>query len=83
MAEVSSRILMNDEDWTYQDGEFDEGLPYIELQFGSEDVSLIYKSICFHLDKWPGGHAEEQERIKYLKDFFFRVLLEYKFQMDE
>ena len=31
---------MNDDDWTYQDDNFDEDLPYIELQFGSEDLYL-------------------------------------------
>ena len=73
---------MNNE-WSYQEEDFNEDLPFIELQFGVEDVSLIYKSICVHLEKWPGGDAEEQERLVFLKDFFFRVLLEYRFKIDE
>jgi len=72
---------MNDE-WIYQDDDFNEDLPYIELQFGPEDLHLIYKSVSVHLDKWPGGDSEEQERLQYLKNFLYRIVLEYKFQID-
>ena len=67
------------EGWTYQDDDFDEDLPYIELQFGIDDLRLIYKSVSVHVDKWPGGDAEEQERLQYLKNFLYRIVLEYKF----
>ena len=70
------------EDWIYQDDDFNEDLPYIELQFGPEDLHLLYKSVSVHLDKWPGGDAEEQERLQYLKNFLYRIVLEYKFQID-
>lgn len=69
---------MNDE-WTYQDDDFDEDLPFIELQFGIDDLRLLYKSVSVHVDKWPGGDAEEQERLQYLKNFLYRIVLEYKF----
>ena len=59
---------MNDE-WTYQDDDFNEDLPYIELQFGIDDLRLLYRSVSVHVDKWPGGDAEEQERLQYLKNF--------------
>ena len=72
---------MNDE-WIYQDDDFNEDLPYIELQFGPEDLQLIYKSVSVHLDKWTGGDPEEQERLQYLKNFLYRIVLEYKFQID-
>jgi hypothetical protein len=72
---------MNDE-WTYQDDDFNEDLPYIELQFGPEDLHLIYKSVSVHLDKWTGGDPEEQERLQYLKNFLYRIVLEYKFKID-
>ena len=71
-----------DDDWVYQDEEFDEDLPYIELQFGIEDLYMIYNSVKYRYEKWPGGHPEEQARLAYLKDFMYRIVLEYKFQMD-
>ena len=67
------------EDWVYQDDDFNEDLPYIELQFGPEDLHLIYKSVSVHLDKWTGGDPEEQERLQYLKNFLYRIVLEYNF----
>ena len=72
---------MND-DWVYQDEEFDENLPYIELQFGIEDLYMIYDSVKYRYEKWPGGHPEEQARLAYLKDFLYRIVLEYKFKID-
>ena len=73
---------MDGDDWVYQDEEFDEDLPYIELQFGIEDLYMIYNSVKYRYEKWPGGHPEEQARLAYLKDFMYRIVLEYKFQMD-
>ena len=67
------------EDWIYQDDDFDEDLPYVELQFGIDDLRLLYKSVSVHVDKWPGGDAEEQERLQYLKNFLYRIVLEYNF----
>jgi len=67
------------EDWIYQDDDFDEDLPYIELQFGIDDLRLLYRSVSVHVDKWPGGDAEEQERLQYLKNFLYRIILEYKY----
>mgnify|MGYP007059394294 FL=1 len=71
-----------DDDWVYQDEEFNEDLPYIELQFGIEDLYMIYDSVKYRYEKWPGGHPEEQARLAYLKDFLYRIVLEYKFKMD-
>ena len=71
-----------DDDWVYQDEEFDEDLPYIELQFGIEDLYMIYDSVKYRYEKWPGGHPEEQARLAFLRDFMYRIVLEYKFKMD-
>ena len=40
-----------DDDWVYQDEEFDEDLPYIELQFGIEDLYMIYNSVKYRYEK--------------------------------
>ena len=81
MAKVPSRILMDDEDWTYRDENFDENAPYIELQFGPEDLYLIYDSVKYRFEKWPGGHPDEQKRLEYLKNFLYRIVLEFKYNM--
>ncbi len=71
-----------EEDWTYDNGDFNEDLPYVELQFGIDDLYMIYQSVAFKYEKWPGGHPDEQARLAYLKDFLYRVVLEYKFNID-
>ena len=74
---------MNNEDWTYQEDDFNEDLPFVELQFGIEDLRLLYKSVAVHYDKWPGGDSEEQARLDYLRNFLYRIILEWKYEMDE
>ena len=65
-----------DDDWVYQNEEFDENLPYIELQFGIEDLYMIYNSVKYRYEKWPGGHPDEQVALQQLKDNLFRIILE-------
>ena len=60
----------------------EEDLPYCALELDIRDVDTLYRSVCFHLDKWPGGHPEEQDRLFAMKDFLYRMILEYKFKMD-
>ena len=69
-------------EWTYEEDDFNEELPYVELQFGIEDLHLLYKSVSVHLDKWPGGDPEEQERLQFLKSFLYRIVLEYKYSIE-
>ena len=69
-------------EWTYESEDFDEELPFIELQFGIQDLQLLYKSVDVHYTKWSGGDIEEQQRLSYLKNFLYKVVLEYKFQME-
>jgi|TARA_R100001460_G_scaffold88826_1_gene130369 hypothetical protein len=71
-----------DQDWTYQDGDFSEDMPFVEVQLGPEDLYLVYDSVRFRYEKWSGGHPDEQARLAYLKDFLYRIVLEYKYNMD-
>ena len=74
---------MDGDEWTYQEEDFNEDLPFVELQFGIEDLHLLYKSVSVHYEKWPGGHPDEQARIEYLKNFLYRIILEWKYEMDD
>ena len=53
---------------------------YVELELDIEDVHALYRSVCFHYEKWPGGHPDEQTHIAFMKDFLYRIILEYKFE---
>ena len=72
-----------EDDWIYESEDFDEDLPYVELQFGMDDLYLLYESVKCHYEKWPGGHPDQQKRLDYLKNFLYRIILEYKYKYQE
>ena len=49
---------------------------FYTLDISKDGLALIYRSVCFHLEKWPGGHPEEQVALQQLKDNLFRIILE-------
>ena len=49
---------------------------YYNLDISKDGLALLYRSVCFHLEKWPGGHPEEQEALVQMKDNLFRIILE-------
>lgn len=58
----------------------DDNNMYVEMDLDIRDVQLLYKSVCFHHEKWPGGDIEEQQGLTYMKDFLYRIVLEHRFQ---
>ena len=74
---------MNDDEWIYQEDDFNEDLPFVELQFGPDDLYILYECVKYRYEKWPGGHPDEQTRLAHLKDFLYRIVLEWKFKMME
>ena len=55
---------------------------YIEFGITKDGLILLYKSVCFHYDKWPGNNADpmEQMALAQMKDNLLRILLEQQFQ---
>ena len=53
---------------------------HITIDITKNGLALMYKSVCFHLDKWPGGDSFEQQEIMLMKDNLFRLLLESQFR---
>ena len=49
---------------------------FVNIDVSKDGLALMYQSVCFHLDKWPGGHPEEQVALQQLKDNLFRIILE-------
>ena len=58
----------------------EEDRPYVEMDLDIDDVFLLYNSVKFHYEKWPGGHPDEQARLNFMKDFLYRIVLQYKFE---
>ena len=40
---------------------------FINLDMTKDGLALIYRSVCFHLEKWAGGDPREQEALVQLK----------------
>lgn len=55
----------------------------VKTELSVDDVYLLYRSVSFHLDKWPGGDPYEQEAIMAMKTFLYRIILEAKFHSEE
>ena len=53
-----------------------------QVHLTPDALKQIYKTLCFHLDQWPGGDPLEQQALVELKDNFFRIVLEAQFNED-
>ena len=52
------------------------------IDMSIEDVNLLYHCVCKRIESWEGSPArppEEQEHLWYLRDWLYRMILEYKF----
>tara|TARA_B100000900_G_scaffold395364_1_gene393675 strand:+ start:125 stop:340 length:216 start_codon:yes stop_codon:yes gene_type:complete len=60
-----------------------EEVPYIQLELDIRDVCQIYRSLDFHNKNGNITDENELERLDSIKDFFNRMILEYKYQIGE
>ena len=47
-----------------------------------EDIHLLHHCVCKRIETWEGSpsrHPQEQEHLWYLRDWLYRIILEYKF----
>ena len=69
---------MNDDEWIYQEDDFNEDLPFVELQFGPDDLYILYECVKYRYEKWPGGHPDEQEELKHIQLGLHKALLDWQ-----
>ena len=56
--------------------------PFIQANFGINDVRLVYNSVSFFLENWPGSPPRPPEEEGYLLDMktkLYSMLLEYNY----
>ena len=53
---------------------------YINIDMTKDGLVLVYKSVSFYLEKWPGGDSFEQQGLMSLKDSLLRIILEQQFK---
>ncbi len=68
---------MGDENLYEQD--FNPDLPFVSMDMGIEDVRQLHESISLHLQTWV-SFPDKKKRLKSLKDFLERLMLEYTFK---
>ncbi len=51
-----------------------------QLNLTIEDIYLLHQCVVKRIQNWEGGHPTEQEHLWYLRDSFFRMILEYKYE---
>ena len=42
---------MNDDEWIYQEDDFNEDLPFVELQFGLDDLYILYECVKYRYEE--------------------------------
>ena len=60
----------------------DEDVPYVALELDITDVHTLYRAVCMLL-RHAGGRPLEQQRLTAMKDFLYRIVLEYKYKVQE
>ena len=56
--------------------------PDYQIDLSVNDVRGLYKSVCFHLEKWPGGDPYEQEHLTQLKYNLYRIIMDWEFHKE-
>ena len=57
--------------------------PTLQFDLDRDAIRLLYHSVSFHLEKWPGGpDPREQEALLQMKTLLTAALLECSFELD-
>ena len=60
-----------------------EDVPYIQMELDIRDCHQIYKALVCHEEHGTFGDEYDKARTEQVKDFFYRMILEYKYQVGE
>ena len=61
----------------------DDGEWYCTFSMGIDEVRLLYSTICYAFETWPGAPkrpVEEQEFLKFMRSKTFAMLMEYQME---
>lgn len=53
---------------------------YYNLELPIEAIRIIHTGLSQAVEKWSGGPAEEQENLIAMRDNFYRIMLEHRFE---
>ena len=51
-----------------------------QIETSIEGIKLIHKSLSDALDNWSGGDPQEQVELYTMRNNFYRIILEHRFE---
>jgi ribosome-binding ATPase YchF (GTP1/OBG family) len=60
-----------------------EDVPFVQIELDIRDCHQIYKALDHHKNTAEFSDKYDEQRTESMKDFFYRMILEYKFQVGE
>ena len=56
---------------------------YFNFEVDGDALRYICRAIDKYIEKWPGGHPDEQEKLKLLQLSLRKALLDYQMMSEE
>lgn len=53
---------------------------FYQIETSIEGIRLIHKALSQSLENWPGGDPQEQIELYAMRNNFYRILLEHRFE---
>ena len=53
---------------------------YYSIELNHKGISIVYEGLRQAAEKWSGGKPQEQQDLMDMRDNFYRLLLEYRFE---
>ena len=53
---------------------------YYSIELNYRGIKMIHESLSQAVEKWSGGDPNEQQDLIAMRDNFYRLLLEYRFE---
>ena len=53
---------------------------YWSIELNSKGIKLIHSGLSQAVEKWSGGHPDEQQDLIAMRDNFYKLILEYQFE---
>jgi hypothetical protein len=53
---------------------------YYNVEMSIQGINIVYSALSHAVDRWAGGEPQEQEDLMAMRDNFYRIVLEHKFE---
>ena len=53
---------------------------YYSIELNYRGIKIIHEGLRQAVEKWPGGHPDDQRDLIAMRDNFYKLILEYQFE---